>query len=71
MPKVVTWNGQDLPEELRSLPAGRYVIEPVDEAPHLSAEEEAGLEEAIESMRDGQGIDGDEVRARIDAVVKR
>ena len=33
-PRVVTWNGKDVPPELRELPAGRYVVEAVeDEAP--------------------------------------
>jgi len=42
--RVVTWNGKDLPPELRELPAGRYVVEAVDdEAPILSPEEEAGI----------------------------
>ena len=29
--RVVTWNGQDLPPELRELPAGRYIVEAVEE----------------------------------------
>jgi hypothetical protein len=34
--RVVTWNGKDVPAELRELPAGRYVVEAVDdEAPVL------------------------------------
>ena len=49
-PRVVTWNGKDVPPELRELPAGRYVVEAVeDEAPALSPEEEAGIEAALES----------------------
>ena len=28
---VVTWNGKDVPPELRELPAGRYVVEAVDD----------------------------------------
>ena len=48
--RVVTWNGKDVPSELRDLPAGRYVVEPVDdEAPALSPDEEAGIEAALES----------------------
>src|SRR5437016_2909764 len=40
-PKVVTWNGKDIPAELRNLPAGRYLVEPLDEdAPTLTSEEE-------------------------------
>ena len=31
---LVTWNGKDVPPELRELPAGRSVVEPFeDEAP--------------------------------------
>jgi hypothetical protein len=46
--RVVTWNGKDLPPELRELPAGRYVVEAVeDEAPTLTPEEEAGIEAAL------------------------
>jgi hypothetical protein len=46
---VVEWNGRDVPEELRELPAGRYVLAPVDEAVALSDEEEAGLIAALHS----------------------
>lgn len=39
-PRIVTWNGQDVPPEVGERPAGRYIIEAVDdEAPALSAEE--------------------------------
>jgi len=39
--RVVMWNGTDLPAEFRDLPAGRCVVEAVeDEAPALSPEEE-------------------------------
>jgi len=35
--KAVTWNGKDIPAELRDLPAGRYVVEPLDQdAPTLT-----------------------------------
>ncbi len=29
--KVVTRNGKDVPAELRDLPAGCYIVEPIDE----------------------------------------
>src|SRR6202011_4934369 len=61
--RVVTWNGKDVPPELRELPAGRYIVEAVEEeAPVLSPEEEAGIGAARESYRqrrvvatDGEG----------------
>ena len=71
MSVVVDWNGRDLPDGLRSLPAGRYVVESIEEAPVLSAEEDAGLEAAIDSIRSGRGVDGAEARRRIGAVVRR
>ena len=71
MSKVVDWNGRDIPEELRSLPPGRYVLERVDSTPPLTPEEEAGLEAAIQSIRRGSGIDAARVRSVIDDVLKR
>ena len=46
--RVVTWKGRDVPPELRELPAGRYVVEAVeDEAGPLSSEEDAGIDAAL------------------------
>jgi hypothetical protein len=50
----VTWSDKDVPAEVRELPAGCYVVEAVDdEAPALSPDEEAGIEAALESHRQG------------------
>jgi hypothetical protein len=69
---VVTWNGKDLPPELHDLPAGRYVVEAVEEeAPVLSAEEEAGIEAALESYRQGRVVDAKRAREIIDAALGR
>jgi hypothetical protein len=65
--RVVTWNGKDVPAEL---PAGRYVVEPVDdEAPPLSPDEEAGIEAALESYRQGRVVDANRARQIIDAAL--
>jgi hypothetical protein len=70
--RVLTWNGKDVPAELRDLPAGRYVVEPVDEeAPALSPEEEAGIEAALESYRQGRVVDAERAREIIDAALRR
>jgi hypothetical protein len=70
--RVVTWNGKDIPPELRELPAGRYVVEAVDdEAPALLPEEEAGLDAALESYRQGRVIDAKRARQIIDAALGR
>lgn len=70
--RVVTWNGKDVPAELRELPAGRYVVEAIDDdAPALSPEEEAGIEAALESYRQGRVVDARRARQIIDAALGR
>jgi hypothetical protein len=70
--RVLTWNGKDVPPELRELPAGRYVVEAVDEdAPALSPEEETGIEAALESYRQGRVVDAQRAREIIDAALGR
>ena len=70
--KVVAWNGKDIPAELRELPAGRYVVEAVDEeAPTLTPDEEAGIEAALESYRQGRVVDARRARQIIDAALGR
>ena len=70
--RIVTWNGKDLPAELRDLPAGRYVVEAVEEeAPTLTPDEEAGIEAALESYRQGRVVDAKRAREIIDAALGR
>ena len=70
--RVVTWNGKDVPPELLELPAGRYVVEAVDEeAAALSPEEEVGIEAALESCRKGRVVDAKRAREIIDAALGR
>jgi hypothetical protein len=70
--RIVTWNGKDVPAELRDLPAGRYVVESVEEdAPALTADEEAGIEAALDSYRQGRVVDAKRAREIIDAALGR
>jgi hypothetical protein len=69
--RVLNWNGKDLPEELRDLPAGRYVVEAADDVPALTHEEEDGLRQALASMRAGKGRSVEQVRGTIDALLRR
>ncbi|HEY5372743.1 MAG TPA: hypothetical protein VIK01_03615 [Polyangiaceae bacterium] len=62
---IINWNGSDLPDALRPLPAGRYTVEALDESASLTPEEEDGLIQALDSLRAGRGIDHDDVRARV------
>jgi len=60
---IVNWNGVDVPEELKGLRKGRYVLLPMDEAPELTEEQEAGLETALASVRAGKGVSLEEALA--------
>jgi hypothetical protein len=62
---IIDWNGSDVPDALRDLPAGRYVVEPLDQQPSLSLDEEEGLIQALSSLRAGRGIEHEQVRARV------
>lgn len=67
---VLDWNGGDLPDELRQLPAGRYVVESVDDAPELTEDEEEGIRQALASLRAGKGRTANQVRETIEAVFR-
>jgi hypothetical protein len=69
--RVLHWNGKDIPEELRELPAGTYVVEAVDEAPSLTNDEEQGIAQALASLRAGQGQTTEQVRQRIDSLLRK
>jgi hypothetical protein len=76
---VLNWNGEELPDEvrelmpseLRELPRGRYVLEPVDDVPELTDDEEAGIHAAIESVRAGKGVTLEAAKVRIDRILGR
>jgi hypothetical protein len=69
--RVLHWNGKDIPEELRELPAGAYVVEAVDNVPALSPDEDRGLAEALASLRAGEGRSVEQVRQTIDSILRR
>jgi len=71
MSAVLNWDGVQLPEELRVLPKGRYVVVSIDDAPELTPAREAGLESALASVRAGQGVSSEDARKRIEAVLGR
>jgi len=55
-PRVIDWDGSHLPEALRELPPGRYAVEPIDDLPPLTPEEDAGLLAALDQLDAGRGI---------------
>ena len=56
--RVVTWDGRELPFELRDLPPGRYTVEPLEDW-GLSAKEEAGIDAGAAAIDGGEGVPGD------------
>lgn len=69
--RVLHWNGKDLPDELRELPTGTYVVESVDKAPALTPDEEQGLAEALGSLRAGEGRTVEQVQETVDSILRR
>ena len=71
---VITWDGTHLPEELKQLPPGRYLVEPVENIENLedlTPEEEAGIRLAMDQIDAGQGVPLEEairqIRSRVRA----
>jgi hypothetical protein len=52
---VIRWDGTHLPDELKRLPPGEYRLEPESADAALTAEEERGLREALDSLDAGKG----------------
>ena len=55
-PRVIKWDGSHIPEELQDLPPGRYAIEPIDQPPPLTEQEEQGILAALNELDAGGGI---------------
>jgi hypothetical protein len=71
MARVLTWDGKKLPKELRKLPAGRYAVEPIDNAPKLTEAEEEGLREALRSIEEGRVTPGVQVHREMRALIQQ
>jgi hypothetical protein len=69
--RMLHWNGKDLPEELRDLPPGTYVVESIDQPPLLTQDEERGLCAALASLQAGKHRTLDQVQQTIDAILRR
>jgi hypothetical protein len=55
----------------QQLPADRYAVTAVAEVPQLTAEQEVGIDQALSSLRHGEGIDHQLVKERIAAQLMR
>jgi hypothetical protein len=68
--KVITWDGQQVPPELRELPPGQYALEPVDDGA-LTQEQDAGLEQGLASLNRGEGRLAGEVAERLRGLIAK
>jgi hypothetical protein len=71
MTVVLNFDGKQLPEEMRDLPSGRYVLQSVDDVRPLTADEEAGIEEAARSLDAGEGLTPEELRSELKGILSR
>jgi hypothetical protein len=67
---IIEWDGRDVPEQMRQLPKGRYVVVPVDEV-SLTEEEDAGLRAALDSADAGRTRPAEEVRQQLKSMLNR
>jgi len=58
---IIDWDGSTLPAELRELPPGRYLVQPLDEERPLTPEEDAGLRLGLDQLNRGEWIPADVV----------
>ena len=66
-PTIIDWDGTNVPEELRQLPPGRYVVgsvESTEDLGDLTEEEDAGIRLAMKQIEAGEGIPLEDVMAR-------
>jgi hypothetical protein len=63
--QVIDWNGRDVPEGLRHLPKGRYVIEQLVPRRRLTRAEEEGLIKALDSVEAGRTRSARAVHGRL------
>jgi hypothetical protein len=59
------------PRGASDLPAGRYVVESIDDVPPLTLDEDAGLQLALDELAHGGGVDDADAQRRITAPLRR
>lgn len=67
---IIEWDGDGVPEQMKELPKGRYVLVPANALP-LTEEEDAGIRAALDSVDAGRVKPADEVRRRLEALLER
>ena len=65
---MIEWDGKNVPEGLRELPPGRYLLGPAYELwddDELTPEEDAGIRLAMDQIDAGQGVPLEEAMRQI------
>jgi hypothetical protein len=62
---TVDWNGDDLPEELKKLPPGRYVVYPAEAVTELPPSDDEALRQALDAAAAGRWSSEAEATARL------
>jgi len=65
--RIMDWNGNEIPDALKNLPPGRYVIEPLEDVFELTPEQEDGILQAMDEVEAGRGVPFEEVLQRLRA----
>lgn len=60
-----------MPEEPRNLPAGKHIVDSADDVLPPTNDEEQGIAQAFTSLRAGQGLTAEQVRRRIDSLLRK
>ena len=53
---VIDWDGTRLPDELRGLPPGRYLVAPLDDHAELTVEEDAAVRLGLDELAAGEVV---------------
>ena len=75
MAVIVNWNGVDVPEELKALKRGRYVLVSIEEPPDLTDEQDTGFEAALASPHtlsgttEGTSLHGNPINRQFASVI--
>lgn len=70
MSMILDWDGHAVPEQLKQLPKGRYIIVPAKSDP-LTDEDDAGLRAGLDSAEAGRVKPAEEALRRLDDMVGR
>jgi hypothetical protein len=68
---VFDWDGTNLPDEIRQLPPGRYLVYPFEGIDELTEEEDAGIQLALDQIEAGEDIPAAEVTREIRSRARR